>query len=91
MRVTNIKKDFFDVYIGRPTVFDNPFFIGINGNRDAVCDQYKRYFWDKINEDQSFREQVMMLKGKTLGCFCHPKRCHGETIVAWFEAGMPLR
>lgn len=44
--------------------------------RDRVCAEYERYFW-KTNLVDSLRE----LKGKTLGCFCKPLRCHGDFLA----------
>jgi len=94
--VVNIRSEKFDVYIGRKGhgydgYFGNPFEIGRDGGRDAVIRKYKVWFWKRVNEDVEFRNRVMELKGKRLGCFCSPKRCHGEVIVSWLEAGCPLK
>ncbi len=94
--VVNIKNSQYQVYIGRAGhgmdgYFGNPFQIGRDGDRDEVIRKYKIYFWNRVNNDPEFRERVMELKGKTLGCFCHPQSCHGDVIIAWLNAGCPLR
>ena len=96
-KVVNIKSgEKYDVYIGRAGkgksgYFGNPFKIGEDGNREEVIQKYKAWFWNRVNKDVEFRNRVMELKGMTLGCFCHPKPCHGDVIIAWLEAGCPLR
>jgi len=95
--VVNIKSGAkYDVYIGRAGkgmsgYFGNPFKIGEDGDREQVIQKYKEWFWNRVNEDVEFRNRVIELKGMTLGCFCHPKLCHGDVIIAWLEAGCPLR
>ncbi len=95
-RVVNIKVDKFDMYIGRGSkamdgYFGNPFKLNDESERAEVVARYKRWFWDRVNSDITFRERVMALKGKRLGCFCSPRMCHGDVIVAWLNAGCPLR
>ena len=46
---------------------------------------YKAYFWRRVNEDDQFFQRVMLLEGKQLACFCKPKACHGDVIVAFLE------
>lgn len=82
--VVNKFRERFDVYIGRPSIFGNPFVIGKDGSREDVILKYSNWFNKKIEEDK-FREAVLMLKGMRLGCFCKPKLCHGDIIVAWLE------
>jgi hypothetical protein len=28
----------------------------------------------------------LALRGKVLACFCRPRSCHGDVIVAWLES-----
>jgi hypothetical protein len=71
--------------IDRRTIFGNPFKIGKDGNRDQVCDQYEEWFQQMVRDDPDFKKRVLQLKGATLGCWCKPARCHGDTIVAWLK------
>ena len=66
------------VYIGRGSAFGNPFIIGRDGDRNAVCDKYK----EMLAGNASLREKVKSeLRGKNLVCFCAPRRCHGDLLL----------
>ena len=66
------------VYIGRGSKWGNPFVIGIDGNRDEVCEKYI-----KKNDRENFKAMVRReLAGKVLKCYCVPKRCHGDWLAA---------
>lgn len=66
------------VYIGRGSVYGNPFVIGKDGDRDEVCDKYEQYL---LNNPQLLQTVKTNLKGRDVICFCAPKRCHGDTLV----------
>ncbi|HEC65134.1 MAG TPA: DUF4326 domain-containing protein [bacterium] len=80
--VKNLKFADYEIYIGRPSIFGNPY---RSGSRDENCDHYEEYFQSRIQNDSGFKRQVLTLKDKRLGCFCKPERCHGDTIVAYLE------
>ena len=61
------------VYIGRGSPWGNPFRIGVDGDRDAVCDRFEREVLPSLD--------VEPLRGKKLVCFCAPRRCHGHSIL----------
>ena len=84
-KIVNVKKEKFDVYVGRPSVFGNPYTLGIDGNRETVIKYYKEYFYEKIKSNAIFKAKVEELKGKILGCFCKPLACHGDIIVKYLE------
>lgn len=75
----------YDVYIGRNSIFGNPFIINRDGTRAEVVAKYKKYFYDRIETDLYFKNKVLALKGKTLGCFCKPLACHGDIIKEWLD------
>ena len=80
MKVVNINKrprNDYDVYIGRPSKWGNPFAIGEHGTRTEVIAKYKEYILSKPELLQDLKE----LKGKTLGCFCKPLPCHGDVLI----------
>lgn len=84
--VVNIKKtQNYDVKIGRPSIFGNPFVIGEDGDRDEVVNKYKTYFDNRIKKDPIFKAKVDELKGKTLGCYCKPLKCHGDIIIDYLN------
>ena len=90
MKVVNIYKDTYDVYIGRPgknnpdAEWGNPFSIGKDGTREEVLIKFKQYLWNKM-ESPSYCRKLYTLRGKTLGCFCKPNACHGDIYVAAIE------
>ena len=84
-RVVNLRKEPFNVYIGRGSQFGNPYKIGEFGkDREAVIALFKAYFYEKLKHDY-FRETVDKLRGKTLGCYCKPKDCHGDIIKEYLD------
>jgi hypothetical protein len=92
----------FDIYGGRGTQdprsqpvgtygwLGNPFRIGKDGDRDCCLQQYKTYFWKRINQDEAYLNAVLALDGKKVACFCAPKACHLDVINQWFAAGCPV-
>lgn len=83
-KVVNKKNQRFDVYIGRGSTFGNPYVIGKDGTREEVIEKYRKWFYKKLNNDR-FRKEVELLRGKKLGCFCKPLACHGDVIVEYLE------
>ena len=79
-------------YIGRGSPLGNPFRMKNESERDLVCDQYDAWFKRKVAEnDAHVMNELRRLfkiaqKGDlVLGCYCSPKRCHGETIKRFLE------
>jgi hypothetical protein len=66
-----------DVYIGRPSKWGNPFYLGIDGDRKAVIDKYREW----IEKQPALMESLEELRGKRLGCYCAPQPCHGDVLV----------
>ena len=77
-------REAYDVYIGRGSVWGNPFVIGKHGDRDEVCDKYVSWFMAQPDLIKRGGE----LRGKRLGCYCKPKRCHGDFLVNLIEGGV---
>jgi len=84
-KVANVDKgEKYDVYIGRGSKWGNPYAIGFDGDRDEVIHKYKYDFergFLKFSKDD-----VLELKGKTLGCHCKPAACHGDVIAEYLNA-----
>jgi len=74
--VVNCRKASYDVYIGRPSKWGNPFIVGKDGTRDEVVAKYKNY----IQNNPELLAEVKTLKGKILGCYCAPLPCHGDIL-----------
>jgi hypothetical protein len=61
------------VYVGRGSPWGNPFKIGEDGDRDAVCDRFEQAVLPTLD--------VAFLRGKNLICFCAPRRCHADALL----------
>lgn len=76
-KVVNLNYENYDVYIGRGSKWGNYFIIGKDGNRKEVIAKYKKYVLNNKDLFNSLEE----LEGKTLGCHCKPKECHGDVLI----------
>jgi len=76
--IVHCKKSKYDIYIGRPSKWGNPFIIGKDGTREEVIQKYKNYI---LNNPKLLEDAKRELKGKILGCWCAPQHCHGEILV----------
>jgi hypothetical protein len=65
------------IRIDRGSEWGNPFVLGKDGNRDTVCNNYSVYLGMK----PSLLRKLPELKGKVLGCWCYPERCHGDELI----------
>jgi len=90
MKVINLRKEKYTVYIGRGSIFGNPFKIGINGNRKSVIEQYETDLRLKIFTISGLSPLGQAIydlpEDAILGCYCKPKACHGDVIIKiWKE------
>lgn len=76
--VVHCKKEKYDVYIGRPSIWGNKFKIGVDGTREEVIKKYEDWLLKQPELVQRVKKE---LKGKTFGCWCFPKECHGDTLA----------
>lgn len=77
-RVVHCREEPFDVYIGRPSKWGNPFVIGRDGSRDEVIARYREWL---TRDRPDLVKGLGELRGKVLGCFCAPRACHGDVLV----------
>ena len=61
------------VYVGRGSPWGNPFVMGIDGDRDAVCDTFETVVLPTLD--------LSALRGKSLICYCAPLRCHADALL----------
>lgn len=78
-------KDKNNIYIGRFNCFvkgtynskwKNPFRVKKYGIR--VC---LSMYEDYIRNNKQLMDELKELKGKNLGCWCSPGRCHGDILL----------
>ncbi len=82
----------FDVYIGRGSIWGNPFthMEGTKaefmvGTREDAVDAYREW----IQKQPELLSRLYELKEKVLGCFCKPKACHGDVLAELANALPP--
>lgn len=84
MKVVHCKKEKFDIYIGRPSIWGNPF-----SHKDGTKATYKvstreeaiDKFRDWIAQQPELLNKLPELKGKVLACWCKPLACHGDVLL----------
>lgn len=76
-----------DVYIGRGwkgwrrSIWANPFHVGKDGTRAECIEKYRAW----IQKQPKLMAQLGSLRGKTLGCWCWPRACHGHVLAEMAE------
>lgn len=83
--VVNVKHYDFDVYIGRPTKWGNPYThleralkkgMTLVGSREEAVERYREWAAEQFSVEEIKAE----LRGKVLGCWCKPLACHGDVL-----------
>ena len=69
------------VFVGRPSVWGNPFVIGRDGTREQVVAKYREY----VTKQPELMARLPELYGKTLICYCAPLLCHGSVLAELAE------
>lgn len=80
------------VYIGRAGhgltgEWGNPFTVDESG-RDAAVDRFEAWMKGEADQDvererrRRMLDNLTNLRGKSLVCFCAPRRCHGDVLAA---------
>jgi hypothetical protein len=81
-KVVHCKREKYDIYIGRPSKWGNPFTIGRDGTREQLIEKYHRW----IITQPELLAALPELKGRVLGCWCKPKACHGDVLAELADA-----
>jgi len=75
--VVHCKRQPFDVYIGRPSKWGNPFVIGKDGTREQVIAKYAAW----LRQQPHLMAALPQPRCKVLGCWCAPHACHGDVLA----------
>lgn len=84
-KVVNINHEPYDILICRGTKWGNPYTF-LEGktlaqykveSREEAIQKYKEY----ILNSPSLLADLHELEGKILGCYCRPRRCHGDVLI----------
>lgn len=83
--VVHCKREPYDVYIGRPSKWGNPFsHLEESAARYRVVtrdDAVQAYYEWIVGERLDLLDQLDELRDKILGCWCHPQACHGDILA----------
>jgi hypothetical protein len=81
------RKEPHDFYIGRPSILGNPFSHNPGtlaqtqvATRQIAVARFREYAWERMQLDPEFRNAIIACDGKTVGCWCKPRDCHGDTF-----------
>ena len=89
-KVVHCDKEPYDIYIGRPSKWGNPYTHHadketlaehIVESREEAITKYKEYILAKPELLNDLHE----LEGKILGCWCKPNSCHGDVLIELIE------
>ena len=85
-KVVHCKREEFDVYVGRGSKWGNPYSHRVGtlaehvvGSRTEAIQKFEEY----LLSNQGLMSSLEELKGKTLGCWCKPKSCHGDILLRY--------
>jgi hypothetical protein len=89
--VHNLRED-FDVYIGREvpehrvpaSKWGNPFVM--EDESDAARERAIAAYRGWVVQQPDLMGSLEELRGRRLGCWCAPKRCHGDVLVELIES-----
>jgi hypothetical protein len=76
VRVVHRMRSRYDVYVGRPSKWGNPFKIGVHGDRERVIAKYREWLLKQPHLMAALPE----LRGKILACWCAPASCHADVL-----------
>jgi hypothetical protein len=99
-KVVNIRRDKFDVYVGRgrgsrwgnPFTFKEGTLAEFCVPKDEVLPRYEAW----LKQQPELMESLHELRGKVLGCFCRPAKgfqgkvmCHAQILAAMVDGCRP--
>lgn len=84
-RVVHCKREAYDVYIGRPSRWGNPFTHlkrttrseTVVATREEAVARYEEW----VKAQPALMAALPELKDKVLGCWCAPEACHGDVLL----------
>ena len=88
--VVNRRWKEFDVYIGRGSIWGNPY-THLDGptqakfsvpTREDAIDAYEGW----LRSQPDLMAKIPTLKDKVLGCYCKPQACHGDILARLADA-----
>jgi len=85
-RVVHCRKAQFDIYVGRPSAWGNPFSHRAGtlakfrvATREEAIERYREWL---LGQPELVERARSELRGKILGCWCKPLACHGDVLAS---------
>lgn len=66
------------IYVGRPTIWGNPFRLYAEGERASVLAKYEAWL---MRQPALLALAKATLRGHDLVCFCAPRPCHADILL----------
>lgn len=87
-KVSNMRfNEPYDVYCGRGSDYGNPHRMFGDGSREESIRRFKHDFDNNLlHRFKKSDEKFKALRGKVLGCYCHPKQCHVHVLALYLNA-----
>lgn len=89
VRVGKTPSGYTSVYIGRPSMFGNPYAMRSESERDEVIAKHRVWLNEMRKAENPHWTAVVKLAARVkageklaLECYCAPRKCHGDTIAA---------
>lgn len=83
--VVNCRSSGYDVYIGRPSIWGNPFSHlpkkTLAAFRVETRDEAIARYEEWLMAQPHLLDALKTLRGKVLGCWCAPLACHGDVLA----------
>ena len=87
-KVVHLRKDKYDILIGRPSKWGNPY-----SHKEGTLAEFKvstrkeaiEKFEEYLLNNKELMESLHELKGKTIACWCKPLPCHGDIIKKYVD------
>ena len=77
------------LYIGRDMSFFVPGTYGSKWQNPYTLKEYGhqslKLYEQYIRDNKKLYNALDELKGKELGCWCHPNKCHGDVLIALYK------
>ena len=83
----------YDLYIGRGSIWGNPFSHMENSKALVITETREEALLmheEWIKTQPELLSRLHEIDGKRLGCFCSPLPCHGETLIKLREKQLSL-
>jgi hypothetical protein len=73
------------VKVARPSKWGNPFPVPKGYDREADPDRILERYEAHVRSHPDLVAALPELRGKVLGCWCAPLRCHGDVLARMAE------